>query len=237
MAPTRRQLLATVTALSLPIAGCTGEQTGGGAQETTTTEAMVETTTEETTAAETTEETTEAETTAETETTTEEGETTTEGEAMTEEALLSTRSTEEYGDIVVGPEEMTLYMFEQDTQGSGESSCTNGCAEAWPPLTVESDEEASKSEDITAEVGTLERQDGSIQVSVAGWPVYYFQNDESPGDVNGQGFDGVWWVLGPDGSPVESAGTTTTTTEESGGGGGGGDDDDDDDDDGGGGVY
>lgn len=231
----RRQLLATTTVLTVPIAGCTGEQTGadGGTEETTEETGMVEdTTTEE---AETTEETEETETTEETE------ETETD-EPTSAETLLSTRSTEEYGDIVVGPEGMTLYMFDNDTQGSGESVCTNGCAEAWPPLTVESEDEVSMSEDVTAEVDTFERPDGSIQVSVAGWPVYYFQNDESAGDVAGQGVQDVWWVLGPDGEPIRSAESATkTTTEETGGDDDGGDGDgegsDDDSGSGSGGQY
>ena len=27
-------------------------------------------------------------------------------------------------------------------------------------------------------------------------------HDEEPGDANGQGLNDVWWVLGPDGTPI-----------------------------------
>lgn len=38
----------------------------------------------------------------------------------------------------------------------------------------------------------MERDDGSMQVIGAGWPLYHFASDEEPGDVNGQGVNDVW---------------------------------------------
>ena len=42
------------------------------------------------------------------------------------------------------------------------------------------------------------------QVTIDGWPLYFFANDAAPGDHNGQGVGGVWFVVGPDGAPIES---------------------------------
>ncbi len=116
-------------------------------------------------------------------------------------ATVAVRAHEELGDVLVGPDGMTLYNFDQDTQGAGESTCYDGCAESWPPLTVESD--PSPGNGVTAALTTFERDDGSTQVSANGWPLYYFAPDEEPGDANGHGANDVWWALRPDGSLVK----------------------------------
>lgn len=101
------------------------------------------------------------------------------------------------GEIVVDADGKTLYMFDTDTQGSGESSCTGTCLTNWPPLTTEGDAPAVQG--VTGEVGTITTADGSQQVTLNGWPLYYFAGDAAAGDVNGQGVGGIWWVLSPAG--------------------------------------
>ena len=123
------------------------------------------------------------------------------------DATVRVRSHTDYGDILVDPDGMTLYLFEQDEQGAGASTCTGGCAEAWPPLTV--DGSATTADVVSGDVTTFEREYGSTQVAVNGWPLYYFQSDESPGDVAGQGVNDVWWVVGPDGTAVTATSTQT----------------------------
>lgn len=101
------------------------------------------------------------------------------------------------GEIVVDADGMTLYMFDTDTQGSGASSCSGECLTNWPPLTT--DGQAPAVQGVTGEVGTIETADGSTQVTLNGWPLYYFAGDAAAGDVNGQGVGGIWWVLSPAG--------------------------------------
>lgn len=120
---------------------------------------------------------------------------------------VEVRSHADLGEILVGPEGLTLYMFDQDTQDSGASSCAGGCADNWPPLTV--DGEPTTSADVTASLSTFEREDGTTQVAANGWPLYYFTPDEEPGDASGQGVNDVWWVLRPDGAPVRGGATET----------------------------
>lgn len=117
---------------------------------------------------------------------------------------VQVRSHSEHGDILVGPDEMTLYMFDQDTQDEGMSSCYDGCADNWPPLTV--DDEPVAGDGVTVDLGTFERETGERQVIAGGWPLYYFAPDEEPGDATGQGVNDVWWVLTPDGTPVKPDG-------------------------------
>ncbi|MFZ5870166.1 MAG: hypothetical protein ACOYXW_06530 [Actinomycetota bacterium] len=108
------------------------------------------------------------------------------------------------GEVLVDGEGRTLYMFDPDAQG--ESTCYDQCEQNWPPLV--SDGTASVGEGADdSKVGSVERRDGSQQVTYNGWPLYYFAADQAPGDSQGQGVNDVWWVLDADGEPVRSAGT------------------------------
>jgi predicted lipoprotein with Yx(FWY)xxD motif len=101
------------------------------------------------------------------------------------------------GEIVVDGEGMTVYMFDNDTQGGDGSACEGDCAANWPAVTT--DTEMPEVEGVTGEVGTITGVDGGMQVTLNGWPLYYFAGDMAAGDVNGQGVNDVWWVLSPDG--------------------------------------
>ena len=92
---------------------------------------------------------------------------------------------------------MTLYYFQKDQKGSGKSKCEGACAEAWPPLLTEGEPEAMKGVK-TAMLGTIERSDGTTQVTYAGWPLYTFIEDTKPGEDNGTdstGFGASWYPL------------------------------------------
>ena len=101
------------------------------------------------------------------------------------------------GEIVVDGEGMTVYMFDNDTQGSGSSACEGQCAVNWPAVTT--DAGTPDVEGVTGEVGTITGVDGATQVTLNGWPLYYYIDDAAPGDVAGQGVNEVWWVLSPEG--------------------------------------
>lgn len=116
------------------------------------------------------------------------------------DATVAVESHPDLGDVLVGPDCTTLYMFDADDRGAGESACHGDCAEAWPPLTIENEPIAG--EGVTAELATFERDDGRTQVTAAGWPLYHYVEDEEPGDAMGQGVNDAWWVLGPDGEAL-----------------------------------
>ncbi|HEX2152965.1 MAG TPA: hypothetical protein VHL52_03195 [Acidimicrobiia bacterium] len=102
------------------------------------------------------------------------------------------------GTILVDGEGFSLYLFTQDTQGEP-STCTEGCAETWPPLT--GDVTAGDGVDASL-LGTAQHPNGETQVTYDGWPLYYYAPDEAPGDTNGQGVGGVWFLVAPDGSQI-----------------------------------
>lgn len=106
----------------------------------------------------------------------------------------------EFGGRLVDGEGRTVYLFTPDERG--ESTCTGDCAENWPPVVGEAPAVGGGVD--AALVGTIDRADGSTQLTYNGWPLYYFSGDESAGDTAGQGINDVWFVVGPDGEQVES---------------------------------
>lgn len=88
--------------------------------------------------------------------------------------------------------------------------CTDACAEEWPPFLSDGDPTAGEGVDASL-LGTTTRDDGSVQVTYNGWPLYYYKDDEASGDTNGQGieppdeeaFGGSWYVVSPEGEAIE----------------------------------
>ena len=119
--------------------------------------------------------------------------------SMEGDALLTTADSS-LGEIVVDADGMTVYMFDNDTQGGDASTCEGQCAANWPAVTTDSDDPAV--EGVTGEVGTITGVDGETQVTLNGWPIYYYAGDSAAGDTNGQGVNGVWWVLTPAGEKI-----------------------------------
>lgn len=104
------------------------------------------------------------------------------------------------GSIVVDAAGLTVYYYDADTAGSGVSTCSGGCLEAWPP--VHGGAELTVDAGISAELGSITGTDGQPQLTLNGLPLYYYRDDHAPGDVTGQGLGGVWWVVAPDGSKI-----------------------------------
>lgn len=112
------------------------------------------------------------------------------------------------GPVVAGPDGRTVYEFDKDTKGSGKSACAGACLSAWPAVTVSG---TPKTSGISGKVGTITTKDGKKQVTLNGWPLYYYAGDGSAGDVNGQAVQGIWWVLNAKGAKVTtSAGASST---------------------------
>jgi predicted lipoprotein with Yx(FWY)xxD motif len=108
------------------------------------------------------------------------------------------------GTILVDGEGRTLYLFTKDSPGK--SACEGECLAAWPIV----EGEVTAGEGVDADlIGTMTRSDGKVQATYREWPLYYFAQDTSPGDVKGQGANGVWFVISPAGEAVQKAPATS----------------------------
>lgn len=121
--------------------------------------------------------------------------------------ILTANSTAQLGTVVVDGQGYTLYRFDKDTTKPPVSNCAGECAQKWPPVL------ATPGSPLTVEgvaqdaVGTINRPDGSVQLTLGGWPVYRFSGDERPGATGGQGVGGTWSAVTPDGGRAEPAST------------------------------
>lgn len=106
------------------------------------------------------------------------------------------------GTVLVNAEGLTLYAFTQDSADA--SACSGGCADFWPPLTIEGEPVAGEGVDGSL-LSTLTRADGSLQLTYNGLPLYTYSEDAAPGDTNGQGVNGAWFVVNPAGEMVQEA--------------------------------
>jgi predicted lipoprotein with Yx(FWY)xxD motif len=104
---------------------------------------------------------------------------------------LSVAKHSEYGDYLSGVDGKALYIFKNDVQGSGESTCYDACIAAWPAYLVDSPDYKSE---LPGDFSVITRKDGTYQLAYNGWPLYYFAGDTKAGDVNGQGVGDVWYV-------------------------------------------
>lgn len=103
-----------------------------------------------------------------------------------------------FGPILADEGGNVLYVFLPDDQG--DSTCYDDCEAAWPTFLAP----AYAGNDVDGSlVDSTERTDATVQITYNGWPLYYFANDEAPGDTNGQGRGDVWYVIGPDGEVIE----------------------------------
>lgn len=100
----------------------------------------------------------------------------------------------------------TLYTFDNDL-GSATSNCNDACADTWMPLLV-TDANASG----TPGLSSVERNDGSMQATFQGRPLYFFANDSAAGENSGDGVNDVWSnvTLPQTALMVEGAIVTTT---------------------------
>ncbi|HEY0699426.1 MAG TPA: SCO0930 family lipoprotein [Micromonospora sp.] len=107
------------------------------------------------------------------------------------------------GPVVVDGTGRTLYRFDEDSANPSKSTCTGGCAVAWPPVAAV-DAGAVTSLDPKL-LGRVRRDDGSEQLTLAGWPLYRYARDNAPGDVDGHGVNGTWFAAAPNGDRAGTA--------------------------------
>jgi predicted lipoprotein with Yx(FWY)xxD motif len=127
-------------------------------------------------------------------------------------AVVSKTDNPEFGEILVDAEGRTLYVFDNDRDGT--IACVDACANAWPPLVLESGQSLPTTGELGSDLSAVARPDGAQQVAYKERPLYRYAGDGKPGDVNGDGVGGVWHVAteGGSGASGSSGGNGTTTT-------------------------
>lgn len=91
------------------------------------------------------------------------------------------------GGVMTNDAGLTLYTFDKDA--GGKSACNGPCTGNWPPLMATGDAKASGDWSI------ITRDDGSKQWAYKGKPLYRWSKDQKPGDMTGDGYNGIWHVV------------------------------------------
>ena len=125
------------------------------------------------------------------------------GVPVTGAATVKVAQSDSNGPILVDGDGFALYVFMSDTQNGTSSACTDEeCTTEWPPLTTTAAPVAGEgaTQDL---LGTITRDDGTMQVTYNGWPLHHFDEDTAPGDTKGQGMEGLWFLVSPAGEAIK----------------------------------
>jgi predicted lipoprotein with Yx(FWY)xxD motif len=103
------------------------------------------------------------------------------------------------GRILVNSEGRTLYLYMKD-RGT-KSACSRRCAQVWPPATVSGAPVAGAGV-AAAKLTTTKGADHGRQLVYNGHPLYTLSADVRPGQINGEGFLGTWFVISAEGKRI-----------------------------------
>jgi predicted lipoprotein with Yx(FWY)xxD motif len=110
------------------------------------------------------------------------------------------------GKILVDSRGLTLYTYGHDKRNV--SFCTDVCARVWPPATVSGTPTVATGVS-RARLKTITRSDHQTQLVYSGHPLYTFSEDTRRGEMGGEGFLGVWFVVSPAGRPIKQPGAAS----------------------------
>ncbi|MEU0042775.1 COG4315 family predicted lipoprotein [Streptomyces werraensis] len=134
------------------------------------------------------------------------------GMGMVSTNMLMTKEMSGIGAVVTDAKGWTLYRYDKDMESM--SMCTGSCAQTWMPVMPDGTPQAMG---VQGKVGTITRDDGMKQLTLAGWPLYRYMGDAKAGDMNGQGKDGAWYAVTPAGKEVgTSSGAASSSGDSSG---------------------
>jgi predicted lipoprotein with Yx(FWY)xxD motif len=97
------------------------------------------------------------------------------------------------GMVLASSHGLTLYYYSDDKPHSGKSACTGVCATAWPPLAALV--KAPAGARLPGRLGVITRPNGVKQVTLNGYPLYFYTGDKAPGQAKGNGVGGSWHVI------------------------------------------
>ncbi len=104
--------------------------------------------------------------------------------------------------FLVDQQGRALYLYTTDAQNSGTSACTAECLTQWQPVTVTGTPQAGNGVNASL-LGTITREDGTLQAAYNGWPLYTYTGDTAPGATNGQGMGSAWFLVSGTGNAIQ----------------------------------
>jgi predicted lipoprotein with Yx(FWY)xxD motif len=109
----------------------------------------------------------------------------------------------DFGAMLYDASGQPIYLF--DAEATSRPECYGECAKAWPPVLTIGKPRADGAVQIEL-LGTTRRRDGSIQITYAGHPLYFYAHEGKYQVLchNVDEFGGTWLVVKPNGEPASS---------------------------------
>ena len=89
----------------------------------------------------------------------------------------------------------TLYYLKADT--ATQVACSGNCAKIWPPMLQTGSGIPTGPGSLPGTLSAYSTANGN-QVEYNGHPLYTYTGDTAPGQITGEGFKGVWFVVTDD---------------------------------------
>ncbi|MDB5775222.1 MAG: hypothetical protein JWP38_1355 [Herbaspirillum sp.] len=107
---------------------------------------------------------------------------------MSVATLAHSAEVKQAGGMLVTDTGMTVYTFDKDAADSRKSACSGACSDLWPAVVA------------TGSVpkppyGVIKRDDGTMQLTYKGKPLYTYASDKKAGDMGGDNFKNLWHVV------------------------------------------
>lgn len=112
---------------------------------------------------------------------------------------LRAAKTFDLGLMLVDGTGYTIYRYDRDTTNPPRSNCNDACATKWIPVKAGGPAPIDVDDSL---IGRIDRDDGTQQATLAGWPLYHFVGDSEPADTSGQGADEAWYPIAPNGTKI-----------------------------------
>jgi predicted lipoprotein with Yx(FWY)xxD motif len=124
---------------------------------------------------------------------------------ITSGVVITAKSEPGLGTVLVDSTGKTLYQFLPD--GAKHVTCTASCATVWPPVMLPTGAKLGASGGVKPSLLSSDPDpSGGRVVTYAGWPLYTYVADASPGAHTGQGINlngGLWYVMSPGGKAIK----------------------------------
>lgn len=99
--------------------------------------------------------------------------------------------------VLTNAQGYTLYYFTPDTSTTSACTAGNGCASNWPPLLSTGSGTPTSNGTLPGTLSVHSNANGN-QVLYQNHYLYTFAGDTAPGQANGEGIGGKWFVATPD---------------------------------------
>jgi len=123
---------------------------------------------------------------------------------------LTVSQVDGFSPLVTNEKGRTIYRFDNDSNNPAKRTCFGACTVTWEPVLAGSAIRIADPAIDQGLVGTIDRPEGK-QVTLNGWPLYYFKTDKTLGQTEDHGKNATWFAISPNGKKAQKTGGESAT--------------------------